>query len=98
MSLLLAVVMSSPPLGPAAWSMPNVTISTGMAQAFLDKGARAFVSWSRPVSAVHTDTTTERLLEDLLLDGFTTGRAVTQTSAEMGSDPLYGAELRFLKE
>ena len=72
--------------------------SQRMAQAFLDKGARAFISWSRSVSAVHTDTTTKRLLENLLLDGFTTGRAVTETSAEMGSDPLYGAELRFLKE
>lgn len=72
--------------------------SQRMAQAFLDKGANAFVSWSRPVSAAHTDTTTERLLENLLLDGLTAARAVTRTSAEMGSDPLYGAELRFLED
>ncbi len=72
--------------------------SQRMAQAFLDKGARAFVSWSRPVSAAHTDNTTERLLENLLLGGLTTARAVSQTSAEMGSDPLYGAELRFLRD
>ncbi len=70
--------------------------SQRMAQAFLDKGANAFVSWSRSVSAAHTDTTSERLLENLLLDGLTAAHAVTQTSAEMGSDPLYGAELRFL--
>lgn len=66
------------------------------AQAFLDKGASAFVSWSRPVSASHTDAATERLLENLLLEGLTTADAVAQTAAEIGPDPFYGAELRVL--
>ena len=70
--------------------------SQRMAQAFLDKGASAFVSWSRPVSADHTDAATERLLEHLLLEGLDTAVAAAQTAAEVGPDPFYGAELRLL--
>lgn len=68
------------------------------AQAFLDKGASAFVSWSRPVSATHTDAATERLLENLLLEGLNTAEAVSRTAAEVGPDPFYEAELRILTE
>lgn len=68
------------------------------AQAFLDKGASAFVSWSRRVSASHTDAATQRLLEKLLVDGLPVGEAVAQTAAEVGPDPLYGAELRVLPD
>lgn len=66
------------------------------AQAFLDKGAQAFVSWSQPVSASHTDTATQRLLERLLIDGLPTSEAVSRTAAELGPDPTYEAELRVL--
>jgi hypothetical protein len=72
--------------------------STRTAEGFLEKGASAFVSWSRPVSAAHTDTATERLLEKLLVDGLGVGDAVRQTAAEVGPDPDYGAELRVLPE
>ena len=68
------------------------------AQAFLDKGASAFVSWSRSVSASHTDAATERLLQKLLIDGLPVGDAVAQTAAEVGPDPVYGARLRVLPE
>ena len=63
------------------------------AEAFLGRGARAFVSWSGPVSAAHTDAATERLLEHLLLDGITVQEAVTETSAEIGPDPDYDSTL-----
>lgn len=62
------------------------------AQAFLDKGANAFVSWSQPVSASHTDEATARLLE-----GLETAAAVSRTAAEIGPDPSYDAELRILQ-
>jgi hypothetical protein len=68
--------------------------STRTAEAFVEKGAGAFVSWSRTVSAGHNDAGTERLLQLLLLDGLTLGEAVAQTNAELGPDPGYGAELR----
>ena len=66
------------------------------AQAFLDKGASAFVSWSRSVSASHSDAATLRLLEKLLVEGLPVGDAVSQTAAELGRDPSFGAELRVL--
>ena len=67
-------------------------------QAFLDKGASAFVSWSRSVSASHTDTATLRLLEKIAIGGLAVGDAVAQTAAEEGPDPTYGARLRVLPE
>ena len=66
------------------------------AQAFLDKGASAFVSWTGAVSGGHSDAATERMLELLLLDGLTTEDAVVRTAAELGPDPPSGAELRVL--
>jgi len=68
------------------------------AQAFLDKGARAFVSWSRSVSASHSDAATLRLLEKLLIEGLPVGDAVAQTAAELGRGPSFGAELRVLPD
>jgi hypothetical protein len=68
--------------------------STRAAEAFVEKGAGAFVSWSKAVSASHTDAATLRLLQHLVVDGLTLGEAVAQTSAELGPDPGYGAELR----
>jgi hypothetical protein len=67
------------------------------AQAFLDKGAQAFVSWTKPVSASHTDATTQALLERLLIEGLPTSEAVRQTAAEVGPDPAYEGELRVLE-
>ncbi len=68
------------------------------AQAFLDKGADAFVSWSRPVSASHTDAATAHLLELLLLEGLEPAAAVSRTATEVGPDPAYDAELRILTD
>jgi len=67
-------------------------------QAFLDKGASAFVGWSESVSASHSDAAALRLLEKLLIEAQPIGQAVAQTAAELGRDPSYGAELRVLPE
>lgn len=66
------------------------------AEAFLARGASAFVSWSKPVSAAHTDMATERLLEAILEEGLDVREAVARTAAEVGPDPSYKAELRIL--
>lgn len=63
------------------------------ADAFLEKGAEAFVSWSGPVSAAHTDAATENLLQHLLIDGLAIQEAVTQTTADVGPDPSHGSTL-----
>jgi hypothetical protein len=70
--------------------------SRSTAEAFLERGASAFVSWSDLVSATHTDAATERLLEKLVNDGLPVDEAVAQTKAELGPDPAYGAEMRVL--
>jgi len=66
------------------------------AEAFLHKGASAFVSWSKPVSAPHTDAATVRLLEHLLIDKQPVQDAVAKTSLELGPDPTYKSELRVI--
>lgn len=67
------------------------------AEAFLEKGASAFVSWSQPVSAAHTDAATQRLLERLFLEQLPAAQAVRQTADEVGPDPYYDGELRILE-
>ncbi|MEX2390969.1 MAG: hypothetical protein WD904_05170 [Dehalococcoidia bacterium] len=66
------------------------------AQAFLDRGASAFVSWTKPISGPHTDEATEKLLQRLLIDGIPIEEAVAQTAAEVGPDPTYKGELRVI--
>ena len=67
------------------------------AEAFLDRGASAFVSWTKPISASHTDMATEALLQRLLVDGLPVEDAVAQTAEEVGPDPVYKGELRVLR-
>jgi hypothetical protein len=67
--------------------------SNKMAEAFVRKGAEAFIGWDAHVSADHTDTATERLLHYLLVEKRTPSEAVAQTMAEVGPDPSYGSKL-----
>jgi hypothetical protein len=67
--------------------------SDTLAEALVQRGAKWVVSWSGPVSAPHTEAATERLLHHLLEDRLTIQQAVTQTVAEVGPDPTYGARL-----
>lgn len=67
------------------------------AEAFLDRGAGGFVSWTKPVSAPHTDEATILLLQRLLVEDLDLQQAVDQTAAEVGPDPSYDGELRLLQ-
>jgi hypothetical protein len=67
--------------------------STSMAEAFVSRGVRDFVSWDGLVSASHTDRATERLLEHLLVDGRSVAEATDLTMEEIGPDPVYEAKL-----
>lgn len=66
--------------------------STGMAQAFVDRGVSDFISWDDAVTAAHTDLATERLLKHLL-DGSDAAVAVEDTMAEVGVDPAFNSRL-----
>lgn len=65
-------------------------------EAFLGKGAGGFVSWTKPVSAPHTDEATVALLRRMLQEDLDLRLAVEQTAQEIGPDPTYEAELRLL--
>jgi len=63
--------------------------NTKMAEAFVEKGAKAYVAWTGPVSASHTDAVTEQLLMRLISEKKTIGTAITETSDALGKDPVY---------
>jgi len=64
-----------------------------MASAFIDKGAKQFVSWDAAVSASHTDAAATELLDALLTRHLDVREAVAQTMAKVGPDPAFGARL-----
>ena len=65
-----------------------------IADALVDKGAKAVVSWNGLVSGDHTDAATERLLRHLVTEGLSVREAVEKTATEVGPDPAYGSVLR----
>ena len=60
---------------------------TSMAEAFIEKGARTYISWNGPVSAPHTDLATATLLHHLITEKQTVKDAVAETMKEVGPDP-----------
>lgn len=68
---------------------------TDMAQAFTQKGAKAYISWNASVSAAHTDTATITLLQHLVTERQTIRQAVTNTMIAVGPDPTYNCTLDY---
>ena len=62
---------------------------TSMAEAFIEKGAKVYISWNGPVSARHTDQTTAQLLKHLLAEKETIKEAVAETMKAVGQDPEF---------
>lgn len=67
--------------------------NTKMAEAFIEKGAKAYIGWSGEVSASHTDQATIYLLTHLLGEKQTIEQAVENTMKEVGPDPAYNSLL-----
>lgn len=67
--------------------------SEAMAEAFIRKGADAFVSWNDLVSAQHTDAATMLLVERMVVDELSVADATEATMAELGPDPYYDSTL-----
>jgi len=65
------------------------------AQAFIEKGAKVYVSWNASVSASHTDIATTHLLQHLVLEKQSVKNSVDQTMKEVGLDPDYNSQLVF---
>lgn len=66
-----------------------------MAKAFLEKGAKACISWNSFVSASHTDMAITRLLQHFLTEKQTIRKAVTNTLKDVGADPVYNSLLAY---
>ena len=65
-----------------------------IAEALVERGAKAVVSWDGLVSADHTDATMEQLVRHLVSEGLPLREATDKTAAEVGPDPAYGSVLR----
>ena len=66
-----------------------------MARAFVEKGAKAYISWNGSVSISHTDNATVSLLRHLITENQTVEEAVRQTMNEVGPDPADKSILLF---
>jgi len=64
---------------------------TSMAEAFVQRGAKVYISWSRLVTVSHIDDATIRLLQNLLQQNQTIKTAVEL----INPDPTYKGELDY---
>jgi hypothetical protein len=68
---------------------------TDLAEAFVDKGASAYLAWDRSVELYYVDEATPYLLHQLCSEELTIREAVNNTMDVIGADPNYGAELAY---
>ncbi len=68
---------------------------TDMAEAFIEKGAKVYISWSGPVLGRHTDQATTHLLQHLIIEKQTIEKAVTKTTEKVGPDPEFRSLLLY---
>jgi len=62
---------------------------TNTAEAFIEKGAKVYISWTKPVLAPHADSATSDLLRHFLIEKRTLKESVQETFKEVGPDPSY---------
>ena len=67
--------------------------SEDLAEAFVDAGASAYVSWDGPVSLPHTDEATLALIEGMASEGACLGDAVERSRRLVGDDETYESSL-----
>jgi hypothetical protein len=68
---------------------------TGVAQAFVEKGAKTCVGWDGSVSSSRTDQAATQLLKHLVTEGQTISQAVENTAREVGPDEAYDSILKY---
>jgi hypothetical protein len=66
-----------------------------MANAFILKGAEAYIGWKGSVSASHTDLATSHLLQHFVIEKQTLTSAINETTQEVGADPSYSSLLAY---
>jgi len=65
--------------------------NTIMAEAFIEKDAKAYTGWDGPVSADHTDEATIFLLQQLITQKRTISEAMEEVMKEIGHDPEFNS-------
>lgn len=68
---------------------------TDLAEAFIDKGASAYLAWDASVESDYVDRATPYLIGQLCSENATIKEAVNSTMDVIGPDPRYGAELKY---
>jgi len=69
--------------------------NTKMAEAFIQKGVKAYISWKGPVLASYTDLATAHLLQHFLIEKQALKEAVRKTMQDVGPDPAYNSQLLY---
>lgn len=68
---------------------------TTMAEAFIKRGAKVYIGWTGPLTLTHSDRAIICLLQALIVEKQTIKKAIINTLNEVGSDPVFHAELLF---
>ncbi|MEM2995127.1 MAG: hypothetical protein QXI91_03810 [Candidatus Bathyarchaeia archaeon] len=68
---------------------------TPIAEAFISKGAKAYIGWNASISASRTDTATTRLLHYLIKEKQTIKQAIENTMKDVGPDPTDNSTLLY---
>lgn len=66
-----------------------------MADAFVKKGAKAYIGWNGPVTSEYMDEAATRLLVHLVLEKQAIPQAISRTMNETEPDPFYKSELAY---
>lgn len=66
-----------------------------LAQAFIEKGASAYLAWDATVELDYVDEATLYLIRQLCMDKVAVGEAVASTMNVAGPDPTHGAVLQY---
>lgn len=67
-----------------------------LAQSFLDRGASIVIGWDDMVDLGHNNDAMLSLLKGMLGEGLSPEEAVAVTREEVGEDPNYGSQLKYL--
>ncbi|MGA2670364.1 MAG: hypothetical protein ABSF21_02955, partial [Dehalococcoidia bacterium] len=68
---------------------------TDLAEAFIGKGASAYLAWDGSVELDYVDEATAYLIGQLCSENATIKEAVDSTMSVIGTDPKHGAELKY---
>lgn len=69
--------------------------SEWLPDAFVKRGAKAFIGWDEKVLLEHTDEASLALLEAFVSENLTINEAVAKVMNEVGSDEAYGSRLEY---